>query len=163
VLVVEHRANFASVSIYRGVKPRVLSKNAATHSLLADLHDVDLSGSRDSPVVRLKGASRWGQATNCPSRQLSVSLEPAPILARRHASALMKGSREIGPRGNVQCDGNIEQGLIPSCQKLFRALKTMRADVPRCIPSTQMGRTSLHPECQQPRNKHAAFTDKAAV
>jgi hypothetical protein len=40
VLVVEHRANFASVSIYRGVKPRVLSKNAATHSLLADLHDV---------------------------------------------------------------------------------------------------------------------------
>jgi hypothetical protein len=58
----------ASVSIYRRVKPRVLSKNAATHSLLADLHDVDLSCSRDSPVVRLKGASLWGRATSCPRR-----------------------------------------------------------------------------------------------
>jgi hypothetical protein len=60
VLVVEHPANFASVSIYRRVKPRVLSMNAATHSLLADLHDVDLSCSRDSPVVRLTGASLLG-------------------------------------------------------------------------------------------------------
>jgi len=61
VLVVEHRANFASASIYRRVKTRVLSKNAATHSLLADIHDVDLSCSRDSPVLRLTGASRWGE------------------------------------------------------------------------------------------------------
>ena len=61
VLVVEHRANFASMSIYRRVKPHVLSKIAATHSLLADLHYVDLSCSRDSPVVRLTGASRWGR------------------------------------------------------------------------------------------------------
>jgi hypothetical protein len=38
VLVVEHRA-IASVSIYRQVKPRVLSKIAATHSLLADKRD----------------------------------------------------------------------------------------------------------------------------
>jgi hypothetical protein len=75
VLVVEHRTNFASVSIYRRIKPRDLSKNAATHSLLADLHDVDLSCSRDSPVVRLKGGSRWGErravlpdSSQCPSK-----------------------------------------------------------------------------------------------
>ena len=66
VLVVEHRA-IASVSIYRRVKPRVLSKIAATHSLLAELHYVDLSCSRDSPVVRLTGASRWS-ARLVPSR-----------------------------------------------------------------------------------------------
>jgi len=121
VLVVEHRANFASPSIYRRVKPRVLSKNAATHSLLADLHDVDLSCSLDSPVVRLTGAYRWGQATSCPSGQLSVSLETAPILAKGHAGAFMKGSREISLRRKAQCDSNIEQQLIPSGQKLFRA------------------------------------------
>ena len=121
MLVVEHRANFASPSIYRRVKPRVLSKNAATHSLLADLHDVDLSCSLDSPVVRLTGAYRWGQATSCPSGQLSVSLETAPILAKGHAGAFMKGSREISLRRKAQCDSNIEQQLIPSGQKLFRA------------------------------------------
>jgi len=41
----------------------------------------------------------------------------------------MKGSREIGLRRKAQCDSNIEQRLIPSCQKLFRALKTTRAHV----------------------------------
>ena len=60
MLVVEHRA-IASVSIYRRVKPRVLSKNAAIQSLLADLHDVDPSCSRDSSVARLTGASRWDE------------------------------------------------------------------------------------------------------
>ena len=41
----------------------------------------------------------------------------------------MKGSREIGLRGKGQCDSNIEQGLIPSNQQLFRALNTTRAHV----------------------------------
>src|ERR1700730_16981150 len=127
VLVVEHRANFASVSIYRRVKPRVLPKNAATHSLVADLHDVDLS-SRDSSVVRLTGASRWGERRAVPSGQ-SVSLETVPILTRCHAGALAKGSREIRLRRKVQCDSNIEQRLIPSSQKHLRVLKTVPAHV----------------------------------
>jgi hypothetical protein len=162
VLVVEHRANFASVPIYRRVKPRVLSKNAATHSLVADLHDVDLSCSRDSSVVRLTGASRWGQRravlqeTQCRSKPCRYWPGVMPVL-------LQERSREIRLRRKVQWGSNIEQRLIPSCQKRFCALETVRADVPRCIPSTQMGRTSPHPERQQPRNKHAAFTDKAAV
>ena len=75
--------------------------NAARYSLSADLHDVDLSGSRDSPVVRLKGASRWGRATSCPSGQLSVSLETAPILARGHAGAFTKRSCEVCLRRKV--------------------------------------------------------------
>jgi hypothetical protein len=60
LLLAEHRANFASVSIYRGVKPRVLSKNAATHSLLADLHEVDLSCHSFGAAVRALAASRSG-------------------------------------------------------------------------------------------------------
>ena len=47
MLVVEHRA-IASVSIYRRVKPRVLSKIAATHSFLANRHCVDLCCSREA-------------------------------------------------------------------------------------------------------------------
>ena len=62
-----------------------------------------------------------------------MSLETVPILARGHAGALAKGSREIRLRRKVQCDSNIEQGLIPSYQKLFCALETLRADAPRYI------------------------------
>jgi hypothetical protein len=38
-LVAEQRSNFASISIYRRLKLRVLSRNAAIQSALADFHD----------------------------------------------------------------------------------------------------------------------------
>ena len=95
-LVAEHRSNFASISIYRRLRQRVLSWNAAIQSSLADLHDVGLSCPRDGSVMRL-------------------------------------------------------------------ALGTVSADVPGCNPYTPLGRTEQHFECQQPKNKRAAFADKAAV
>jgi hypothetical protein len=63
-------------------QPPTLSRqiNILTNSLLADLHDVDLSCSRNSPVVRLKGGSRWGRATSCTFRTaLSVHRNCAHI------------------------------------------------------------------------------------
>src|SRR3984893_3368893 len=81
---------------------------------------------RPDPPEVLGGGARERRAV--PSGQ-SVSRETTPILARCHAGALAKGSREIRLRRKVQCDSSVEQGLIPSSQKHLRALKTVPAHV----------------------------------
>ena len=76
----------ASVSIYRRVKPRVLSKIAATHSLLADLHYVDQSCSRDSPVVRRRVRLDGGAQDDC---ELSTDCSKG-LTQLRYRDPLMK-------------------------------------------------------------------------
>src|SRR5258708_20041209 len=61
-------------------------------------------------------------------RAPSAAGEVAPELARSHAGAYAKGSREIGLGREIQRDGDIEEGLISAHKHLFSALDTPPAD-----------------------------------
>ena len=58
-----------------------------------------------------------------------MSRESTPILARSHAGAYAKGSREIGLGREIQRDGDIEERLISARQHLLGALETVHTDV----------------------------------
>src|SRR5260221_14580292 len=75
------------------------------------------------------GARTLGFTPRSGARAPSAAGEVAPELARSHAGAYAKGSREIGLGREIQRDGDIEEGLISAGQHLFRALETVRTDV----------------------------------
>jgi hypothetical protein len=63
------------------------------------------------------------------ARAPAAAGEVASELARSHAGAYAKGSREIGLGREIQRDGDIEEGLISAHQHLLCALETARTDV----------------------------------
>src|SRR5258708_16661977 len=78
--VIDHRA-IASVSIYRRVKLRVLSKIAATHSLLADLHSVDCAA-HAIVIGRNQTSHLWNQANfqRCPQNVIMNPMFRSPFI-----------------------------------------------------------------------------------
>src|SRR5258708_24646254 len=91
-----------------------LSRNDGRYSTIAEFW-----GLRSSPGFTPRSGARAPSAAG----------EVAPELARGHAGACAKGSREIGLGREIQRDGDIEEGLISAGQHLFRALETVRTDV----------------------------------
>src|SRR2546421_4215905 len=60
---------------------------------------------------------------------LSFIAGSAPILARCLTRHLTKCSREIGLAGKLECERDIDQGLLSSYQQRSGTVETLRADV----------------------------------
>ena len=58
-----------------------------------------------------------------------ASAKTAPVLTRRQTCRLTKCSGEIGLAGEAQCESDIDQRTISSCQQCFGTLEALRTDV----------------------------------
>src|SRR5258708_37530843 len=92
--------------------------------------DLSRNDGRYSTMAEFRGREvALGFTPRSGVRAPSAAGEVAPELARSHAGAYAKGSREIGLGREIQRDGDIEEGLISAHQHLLCMLETVCTDV----------------------------------